>query len=101
MKVVFGRILGERLDYANCETILSLFESKNFFSGRSTLLLFPLKNFFDVTVLDNGHAFVVIEKPLNNIGNGIKIDVASGVTLQRREVKRRLVDVICLIGPRL
>jgi hypothetical protein len=68
-----------------------LFEIKNSLACQAALFLLPLKNFFDVAVLDNRNALVEIKKPLDNVGNGIEIDVPLGITPQRRQVKRTLV----------
>jgi hypothetical protein len=46
-----------------------------------------LKHFFNVAVLDDRDPLVVIQKPLNDLGNRIEIDVAARVALQWRRVK--------------
>jgi len=91
MKRAFRVMLGQRLYYPNSKTVLGLFKIKNCFTRRSALLLFPLKNFFYVAVLDNRYALVEIEKPLNNLGNGIDIDVPCDIPSQGRKVKRSLL----------
>jgi hypothetical protein len=87
----FGVILSQRLYYPNSKAVFSLLKIKNCFTNRSALLLFPLKNFFYVAVLDNRYALVKIEKPLNNVGHGVEIDVACNIPSQRRKVERSLL----------
>ncbi len=66
-------------------------KSKTFSPAGPALLLFPLKNFFDVAVLDDCDALIEIEKPLNHIGNRIEIDVAARIAQQRRQVQRSVL----------
>ena len=88
MKRAFGVILGQRLYYPNRQPILGLFEIENCFTRCPALLLFPLKNFFYVGVLDNRYALVKIKKPLNNVWNGIEIDVPCNIPSQGWKVRR-------------
>src|SRR6185295_5619184 len=89
MERAFGIVLRQCLNDADGEAILRLFEIKNYFTLAAAVFLFPMKDFLDVWVLDDGDTLVKIEEPLNNIGHGIKVDVTSGVT-QGRWVKRSL-----------
>src|SRR5882672_10716082 len=91
MQRAFRVILGQRLYYPNRQPVLSLLKVKNGFTSRSALLLFPLKNFFYVAVLDNRYALVEIEKPLDNVGNGIEVDVPCAIPSHGRKVKGSLV----------
>src|SRR6185437_11318167 len=89
MERAFGIVLRQCLNDTDGKAVLRLFEIKNYFALTTAVFLFPMKDFLDVWVLDDGDTLVKIEKPLNNIGYGIKIDVAAGVT-QGRRVKRSL-----------
>jgi len=87
MERAFGVVLRQRLNDADCETVLRLFEIKNYFTLAPAVFLFPMKDFFNVWVLDDGDPLVKIKKPLDNIGYGIKVDLPCGVT-QERWIKR-------------
>ena len=91
MERTFGVMLGQGLYYSNCQTVFRLFEIKNCFASSAALLLFPLKNLFDVAVLDNRHALIEVEEPLNNLRNGIEVDISCCISSQRRQVIRSLV----------
>jgi len=91
MKRTFGAILGQRLDYPDREPVLGLVEIKNCFACLAALFLLPLKNLFNVAVLDDRNALVEIKKPLDNVGNGIEVDVPLGIALQWGQVKRSVI----------
>src|SRR5687768_1735862 len=84
-------VLSQRLNYSNGQAILGQFEIKNCFTSRSALFLFPLKDFFHVAVLDNRYPLIEIEKPLNNLWDGIHVNVPVRIPSQRRKVKRSLL----------
>src|SRR5437867_1765943 len=86
MKVVFSGIVSEGLDNPDCQTILSLFESKDLFALHLCVLLLPLKNFFNSGMLDNRYSLIVVEKPLNYIGHRIDVHTSGTVTKERRSV---------------
>jgi len=83
------RIFSECLNDADRHAIFGAIEDENFFAGVAALFLFPLEDFFDSGVFDDGDALVVVEKPLNYVGNGIDIDAPLSITAERRFVCRR------------
>ncbi len=90
MQRAFGVILSQRLYYPNSKAVFSLLKIKNCFTNRSALLLFPLKNFFYVAVLDNRYALVKIEKlseydcEIPAFPPGSNLDVAFAIQLKLR-----------------
>ena len=84
MERAFGIVLRQRLNDTDRETILRLFEIKNYFTLAAAVFLFPMKDFFNVWVLYDGDPLVKIKKPLNNIRYGIQVDFPCGVTQGRR-----------------
>src|SRR5258705_7358242 len=90
MKRAFRVVLCQCLNDPDREAVLRLFEIKNCFTLATAVFLLPMKHLFDVWVLDDGDSLVKIEKPLNNIWYGIKVNVPSGIT-QGRRVKRSLL----------
>ena len=76
MKRAFRAVLGQGLDDADSQPILCLLKVENRFTLAAALFLFPMKNLFDVRVLDNRDPLIEIEKPLNYVGNRIEIDIA-------------------------
>jgi hypothetical protein len=49
-------------------------------------------------VLDDGDSLVKIEKPLNNLGHGIKVDLPFGITQRRRAKQSLLTPVFAAIA---
>ena len=90
MKRAFRVVLGQRLNDPDREPVLRLFEIKNNFALTAAVFLFPLKHFFYVWVFDDRNALVEIEKPLNNIGNGIEVNVSTSIVQQWR-IQRNLM----------
>src|SRR5258705_5382913 len=84
MERLFRIVLRQRLNDPDREAVLRLFEIKNCFTLATAVFLLPMKHLFDVWVLDDGDSLVKIEKPLNNIWYGIKVNVPSGITQGRR-----------------
>src|SRR5258705_9426735 len=102
MKCPFRIVLCQRLNDPDREAVLGLFEIKNYFALAAAVFLLPMKHLFDVWVLDDGDSLVKIEKPLNNLGYGIKVDVPAGIPQERR-VKPRLLSravAVILASPR-
>src|SRR6266850_892553 len=97
MKRPFRIVLCQRLNDPDREAVLRLFEIKNYFALAAAVFLFPMKHLFDVWVLDDGDSLVKIEKPLNNLGYGIKVDVPSGIPQERRPKRTLLADAFAAI----
>src|SRR5687767_8005613 len=89
MKRAFGSVLGKSLDDSNGQTIFSSIENKDLFAGPAALFLLPLNHFLDSWMLDNRDAAVVIEEPLDDIGNRINVNATSSIA-QKRWVRRRI-----------
>ena len=47
------------------QTILGAIEIENIFAGVAALLLFPLKQFFNLRVLDDRDSLIVVKEPLD------------------------------------
>ena len=97
MERAFRIVLRQRLNDPDREAVLRLFEIKNYLTQAAAVFLFPMKHFLDVWVLDDGDSLVKIEKPLNNIGYGIKVDLPAGVTQARRVKRGLLADIFAAI----
>src|SRR5687768_8010828 len=87
-------VFGERLNDANCQPIFRAIKAKNFLSVGATLFLFPLKDFFDARMLDYGNTLIVVEEPLNHVGNRINVDAPLRVAQQWRSFRSSFSAVI-------
>src|SRR6476660_5457840 len=97
MERLFRIVLSQCLNDPDREAVLCLFEIKNYFTLAAAVFLLPMKHLFHVWVLDDGDSLVEIEKPLDNLGYGIKINVPSGITQGRRVKRNLLADVFAAI----
>src|ERR1041385_6705582 len=79
------------LEDSDRQTIFRAVEVEDVLARLATLLLFPLEQFFDFGVLDNGHAFVIVKEPLNDIRQRVVIDVAVTVSPEDRSIRRRIL----------
>ena len=68
VEILFGRIVGDRLNDADSQPVFGAIEVENVFSGRTGLFLLPLKQFFHLWMFDDRDSLVVIKKPLNHVG---------------------------------
>jgi hypothetical protein len=64
-----GRVVGERLNDSDRESILGAIELKDLLALRLHVLLFPLEYFFDRRVPDDCDSLIVVEEPLDHIRN--------------------------------
>ena len=67
MQVAFGRVVSDGLEYANSQAVLGAIKVEHIFTRQTALFLLPLKQFLDFRVLDDGHALVIVEKPLDYV----------------------------------
>jgi hypothetical protein len=79
-------VMRERLNNADRQTVLGAIEIEDFFTRVTTLLLLPLKELFDLRMLDDCDPIVKVEKPLNHVRNGIVVDAPTGIAQERRFV---------------
>jgi hypothetical protein len=89
MKLAFGGVLGKSLDDSNRQPIFSSIEKKDLFAGLAAVFLLPLKHFLDSRMLDYRHAAVVIEEPLDYIGNRINVNATLSIA-QKRGLRWRI-----------
>src|SRR6185369_7794770 len=69
VQAALGRVVSERLNDPDRESILSTIELKDLFALRLHVLLFPLEHFFDRRVPDDCDSLIVVEEPLDHIRN--------------------------------
>ena len=79
------RVRRDRLHDADSEPVFGMVELIDRFARAHARRLLPLKNLFDLRMPDRVHTWVVIEKPLNHIGERLRRDHALRVA---REVSR-------------
>src|ERR1043165_2718107 len=82
----------ECLNDPDRQAVFRALENKYVLTLRLALLLFPLKNFFDGRMPDDRDALIVVEEPLDHIGNGINVDLPVRVSLQWRALQ---ITVAC------
>src|SRR6266542_6420099 len=67
MQLAFGWVMSDGLKDANSQAVLGTIEAEHIFARQTAFLLLPLKQFFDFCVLDDSHALVIVEKPLDYV----------------------------------
>ena len=87
MQLAFGGMVRNRLQNPNCQTIFRAIEIEDILAGVATLFLFPMKQFFDLRMFDDGHALVIIEEPLDDIRQRVIVDVAVTVSPEYGRVR--------------
>ena len=82
VQLAFAWIVSDRLKNPDRQTILGAIEIKNVLAGVAALLLFPLKQFFNLGVLYDRDSLIVIKKPLDYLGQRVVIDVPVFIATQ-------------------
>ena len=65
VQLAFVWIASDRLKNADRQTILGAIEVENILAGVAAPLLFPLKQFFNLRVLDDCDSLIVVKEPLD------------------------------------
>jgi len=76
VQLAFGGVVSDRLQDSDRQTILGAIEIENVLAGLAALLLFPLKQLFNLRVLDDRDSLIKIKKPLDHIGKRVVVDIA-------------------------
>src|SRR2546421_7640367 len=80
------RMRCDRLHDADGEPVFGMVELIDRFTRARARRLLPLKNLFDLRMPDRVHTWIVIEKPLDHIGERLRRDHALRVARERRRL---------------
>lgn len=101
MELAFSWVMSNGLKDANSQAVLGAIEAEHIFAGQTALFLLPLKQFFDLGVLDDSNALVIIEKPLDYVRQRVIVHGAIFVPQEHGLARRGLclwLDMVHLLS---